>query len=284
MIAPAAEIRSVGARVEMESVMKPRVATALPPHLPRLSDAGDAKPAWITLLTTEHYNLQMQRIATISDANGRASVFLGAVSAGLIALGFQDVGHGQAAAGTVFAVLVLSSLLFLGLVTFARCLEVALDDWEFVTRIAHVRAAYIQLVPELEAMLSASWGDEAVNVMLTGRWRPLQKMLSVAGSVAVISGVLFGADIGALIYGFETSLSIAIAGGALGALLLIAALGHYQWARWCEASPEPNSRLTPAALVAQRATAARPARSADEPSSTAGPPSDNRAETRPAHR
>ena len=25
----------------------------------RLDDAGDAKPAWITLLTTEHYNLQM---------------------------------------------------------------------------------------------------------------------------------------------------------------------------------------------------------------------------------
>jgi hypothetical protein len=24
----------------------------------RLSDAGDAKRAWITLLTTEHYNLQ----------------------------------------------------------------------------------------------------------------------------------------------------------------------------------------------------------------------------------
>ena len=56
----------------------------------RLEDAGDAKPAWITLLTTEHYNLQMQRVATISESNGRASVFLGAVSAGLIALGFES--------------------------------------------------------------------------------------------------------------------------------------------------------------------------------------------------
>lgn len=48
---------------------------------------GDAKSGWITLLTTEHYNLQMQRIATINEANGRASIFLGAVAAGLIALG-----------------------------------------------------------------------------------------------------------------------------------------------------------------------------------------------------
>jgi hypothetical protein len=55
----------------------------------RLSDAGDAKPAWITLLTTEHYNLQTERAATISEVNGRASVFLGAVSAGLIAAGLS---------------------------------------------------------------------------------------------------------------------------------------------------------------------------------------------------
>lgn len=41
----------------------------------RLADAGDAKPAWVTLLTTEHYNLQTQRAATIGEANGRASIF-----------------------------------------------------------------------------------------------------------------------------------------------------------------------------------------------------------------
>ena len=32
----------------------------------------------------------MQRVVTISESNGRASVFLGAVSAGLIALGFES--------------------------------------------------------------------------------------------------------------------------------------------------------------------------------------------------
>jgi uncharacterized protein YcfJ len=259
----------------MENVMTPTVGTGLPADVLRLSDAGDAKPAWITLLTTEHYNLQMQRMATISDANGRASVFLGAVSAGLIALGFQGVGHGRSAATMVFAVLVLSSLLFLGLVTFVRCLEVALDDWEFVTRIAHVRAAYIQLVPELAAMLSATWGDEALNVMLSGRWRPFRKMLSVAGSVAVISSVLFGADIGVLIYGCGASLPVAIAAGAVGAVVLIAALGHYQWARWCEASPKPNSSVTPAALAAEQVAAAHSPRSVNEPSASADPTSDH---------
>jgi hypothetical protein len=126
----------------------------------RLSDAGDAKPAWITLLTTEHYNLQTQRAATISEANGRATVFLGAVSAGLIALGFQGAGHGRSAGTTIFEVLVLSPLVFLGLVAFGRCLEIAIDDWEFVSRITKLRAAYAQLVPELTGLIAAAAGDE----------------------------------------------------------------------------------------------------------------------------
>jgi hypothetical protein len=74
----------------------------------RLDDAGENRSAWITLLTTEHYNLQTSRAATISEANGRASIFLGSVSAGLIALGFQ--GGDRSAATTTFQVVVLSAL------------------------------------------------------------------------------------------------------------------------------------------------------------------------------
>ncbi len=66
----------------------------------QLSDAGDDRSAWVTLLTTEHYALQGMRSATIGEANGRASIFLGAVSAGLIALGFQ--GGGRSPATTAF--------------------------------------------------------------------------------------------------------------------------------------------------------------------------------------
>jgi hypothetical protein len=208
-----------------------------PAQILRLADAGDAKPAWITLLTTEHYNLQTQRAATITEANGRASVFLGAVSAGLIALGFHGAGQGQSAGMTVFEMLVLSSLVFLGMVTFARCLEIAIDDWEFVGRIAHLRACYVQLVPELAGLISGAWGDEKLNMMLTGRWRPFRKMLSVAGSVAVITSVVFGADIGVLLYGLHLLLSVAIAAGAVGGAALVGLTGYYQWARWCEASP-----------------------------------------------
>jgi hypothetical protein len=212
-------------------------APGVHPGLLSLSDAGDAKSAWITLLTTEHYNLQTQRAATIAEANGRASVFLGAVSAGLIALGFQGVGHGRSAGTTIFEVLVLSPLVFLGLVAFGRCLEVAIDDGEFVLRIAKLRAAYAQLVPELAGLLAVASGDEEGSVMLGRRWQPLQKMLSVAGSVAVSTSVVLGGDVGVVVYGCRASLFTAILAGTGAALTLAFLTISYQWSQWRKASP-----------------------------------------------
>ena len=212
---------------------------ALPPHLLRLADAGDAKPAWITLLTTEHYNLGMQRAATISEVNGRASIFIGAVSAGLIALGFEGAGSRHSAGSTVFAALVLTSLLFLGLVTFGRCLQIAIDDWEFSVRIMRLRAAYAQLVPELAGLLAEADTDEAEVSMFAGRWQALQKMLSVAGSMAVISSVVLGADAGVVAYGLSASLLAALLAGTAAGTVLMFVTARYQWGRWCGASSAP---------------------------------------------
>jgi hypothetical protein len=218
---------------------------AVPSHLLRLADAGDAKPAWITLLTTEHYALGMQRTATISEVNGRASIFIGAVSAGLIALGFEGAGNRHSAGSTVFAALVLTPLLFLGLVTFGRCLQIAIDDWEFSVRIMKLRAAYAQLVPELAGLLAEADGDEAEVTMFTSRWQALQKMLSVAGSIAVISSVVLGADVGAVVYGVSASLLAALLAGAASGAVLMFATARYQWARWCKASFAPGRTATP---------------------------------------
>jgi hypothetical protein len=206
-------------------------------HSLRLDDAGDAKPAWITLLTTEHYNLQMQRVATISESNGRASVFLGVVSAGLIALGFESAGSASPAGRMIFQVLVLTPLVFLGLVAFARCLEIAIDDWEFITRSTRLRRTYDQLVPELAPLMSQAVADEGVVAMLSPRWQPFQKMLSVA----VVTCVILGGDAGVIVYGVSRLLYPAIAAGAAAGALALGWATWYQWRHWCQASP-PSSR------------------------------------------
>jgi hypothetical protein len=222
--------------------------TALAPEPLRLSAAGDGKPAWITLLTTEHYNLQTQRAATISEANGRASIFLGALSAGLIALGFQSTAAGRSAGKTTFEVIVLCSLAFLGVVTFLRCLEISIDDWQFSLRISALRASYNQLVPELVGLLLSAAGDEQYVAMLTPRRQRFQLMLSVAGSIGVITSIVIGADCGALTYGLHAPLSVAISAGAAAGALAIAASIRFQRARWegaITAKGPPNEDTIP---------------------------------------
>ena len=215
------------------------------PHSLRLDDAGDAKPAWITLLTTEHYNLQMQRVATISESNGRASVFLGAVSAGLIALGFESTRGASPIGHMIFQVLVLTPLVFLGLVAFMRCLEIAIDDWEFITRITRLRRTYDQLIPELAPLMSQAVADEGTAAMLSPRWQPFQKMLSVAGSVAVITSVVLGGDAGVIVFGVSRMLYLAIALGAVAGALALGWATWYQWRHWCQASGPPSRDITP---------------------------------------
>ena len=209
-----------------------------PPHF---TVAEDARSASITLLTTEHYNLQTQRATTITEANGRASIFLGALSAGLIALGFQASKAGDSAGTTIFRVLVLSSLAFLGIVTFLRCVEVAIDDWQFSNRIARLRAAYLNVIPELSDSFLGFTDTEQGLAMLPAHRQRLQLLLTVAGSVGVITSIVIGTDIGVLIHGIGAPLILTLPAGSLTALLGVSATVHFQCARWTgAAAPVPE--------------------------------------------
>src|SRR5207302_1088501 len=154
--------------------------------------------------------------------------------------GASPIGH------MIFQVLVLTPLVFLGLVAFVRCLEIAIDDWEFVTRITRLRRTYDQLVPELAPLMSRAVADEGTAAMLSPRWQPFQKMLSVAGSVAVITSVVLGGDAGVIVFGVSRMLYLAIALGTAAGALALGWATWYQWRHWCQASPPSSREVTPA--------------------------------------
>jgi hypothetical protein len=59
--------------------------------------------------------------------------------------------------------LVHSSLTFLGLVAFIRCVEVAVDDWEVGVRTSGLWDVYAELMPELADVLAmTSWAEESL--------------------------------------------------------------------------------------------------------------------------
>ena len=61
------------------------------PEMERLQDdqsLPELSSQMVTMITTEHYNLQTGRSMTVADANGRCTLFIGAVSGALIAIAF----------------------------------------------------------------------------------------------------------------------------------------------------------------------------------------------------
>jgi hypothetical protein len=88
----------------------------------------DPRPAAVTFVTTEHFTLQGARAATIAESTGRASIFLGAVSGGLIALGFLGQASHPHTAFYAFGLILLPTLRFLGLVTFHRACQSGRED------------------------------------------------------------------------------------------------------------------------------------------------------------
>jgi hypothetical protein len=177
----------------------------------------ESPQAAVTIMTTEHFNLQTARAATISESNGRTNVFLGSVSAGLVALAFA----GQTSRDTLltFGLVLFPVLSFLGLVTFERVLQCSIEDTLYVQRINRVRRFYHQAAPGLSGYLAVAAPTDDVGVLLAldgylrSRW---QVLFSAVGMVGVINSVLLGA-----VGGFAVA---AIVGGALWPSILAAAV------------------------------------------------------------
>src|SRR6266568_7710534 len=150
---------------------------------------GDPRPAAVTFVTTEHFTLQGARSSTISESTGRASVFLGAVSGGLIALGLVATATKTGVAFYTFGLILLPTLAFVGLATFHRVLQSGIEDLAYARRIAQLRDYYFDHAPELAGYLLNPAESLPTPGLGIGLW---QQFLTVAGMVAVITSVLAG--------------------------------------------------------------------------------------------
>src|SRR5690242_554348 len=106
------------------------------------------QPYLVQIMTTEHYTLQTGRSIVISDAQGRASLFLSTVSSTLVALAFVgNISH-LGREFFVFALVLFPSLFFLGLATFDTVLQSAIEEKIYVRGINRIRHLYGEIVPQ----------------------------------------------------------------------------------------------------------------------------------------
>ena len=167
-----------------------------------------------TFASTEHFNLQTARALTVSEANGRASIYLAALSSNLIALAFIGQMSRLGTAFYAFALILLPVLACVGTVTFLRLVQSSVEDIAYAHRIALVRSYYLRVAPELEPYFV---------VVRSRKMAPIheapgacQLTLTTAGMIAAVNSVVVASCAGlVLVAAGVHSLAIPVAVGAL---------------------------------------------------------------------
>jgi hypothetical protein len=193
---------------------------------------GEPRPAAVTFVTTEHFTLQGARSSTIAEATGRATMFLGAVSGGLVALGLIATAAGVRTAFYAFALILLPTLVFVGLATFNRVPQSGIEDLGYASRIARLRGYYFQYAPELAGYLLSVPPPERLHLQAIGGGRS-QKFLTAAAMVGLVTAVLAGSAAGLLAAVVAGHVLIAaFITGVLVAIAMFAALIRFQVSAW----------------------------------------------------
>lgn len=188
-------------------------------------EPSDMYQSMVQFLTTEHFTLQTARSTTISESNGRASLFLGSVSSGVVALALVAQVSEVGPAFFGFAAILLPILFFLGLTTQARLVTSSAEYWIYSRAINRVRSFYVDAVPDVAKYLALAPHDDFWSTISSHAIRrsKLQVFVTLPGAIAVITAVIGGVFLGLLV---ELLLRPpALQGGAVGIVgfVLIAA-------------------------------------------------------------
>ncbi len=194
----------------------------------------ELSPQLVTIMTTEHYNLQTGRAMTISEANGRSSLFVGAVSSGLIALAFVGQISHLGTAFYVFSLVVIPTLIFMGLITFERVLQSGSADFMYARGINRIRHLYLEYAPQMQPYFILSSHDDREETLgheaMHTSW--VQVFLSTAGMIAVINSVLVGSFVGLLLAAFTFPLWVCTSAGVEAFLVSVGIQQRYQSGQW----------------------------------------------------
>jgi hypothetical protein len=188
----------------------------------------------VSMITTEHYNLQTGRSMTISETNGRSSLFVGAVSSGLIALTFVGQISHLGTAFFVFSLVVIPTLVFMGLITFERVLQSGSADITYARGVNRIRHLFLEYAPQLQPYFMLPAHDNREETLsheeMSTSW--VQVFFNTAGMIAVINSVLIGSFVGLLFAVFSLPLWVCTSAGVVAFLVSVVIHQRYQWGQW----------------------------------------------------
>jgi hypothetical protein len=194
--------------------------------------AGRPPPEFMSALVTEHFVLQSASSSTISESGSRVSIYLSALSSGLVAIGFASTSR-QALESLAFTVLPV--VFVLGCFTIVRLVDTGVANVLAQRRMDLIRLYYAALHPSAAPYFGAENPGAGGHGVRYGRWSFLYTMASM---VIVVNSVVGGAAVALAVALAAKAVSPvpAVAGFAVGLILLVLGL-YYE-----------HRRLTPVVL------------------------------------
>jgi hypothetical protein len=117
-------------------------------------------PDAVAILATEHWSLIGHRSLLWNEAYSRTTIFLGALSAAIVALALVANASGFGPRTVTLALVLLPVVLFLGIATHIRVVEINQAEIELMLAMNRLRNAYLRIAPALEPYFSTSPHDD----------------------------------------------------------------------------------------------------------------------------
>jgi hypothetical protein len=140
-----------------------------PPQVGAITGELDAaaRALRIQILATEHWSLLATRSLSWNESFARSGMFLTLLSGATVALALvaQATAFGQGF--MVFALLILPVVLFVGLATYVRLLEINNEDYVWVRGMNRLRGAYLEVDPQLAEFFITGTTEDAAGIFRT---------------------------------------------------------------------------------------------------------------------
>ena len=203
----------------------PSTGTAGPPAT---GSDGITPAIRLQILSTEHWGLLATRSLAWNESFSRAGMFLSALSGAIVALALVAQASHFGEGFKLFALVILPVVLFVGVTTYIRLGSANWYDATCIIGLNRIRAAYLEMAPDLERYLVMSAHDDRQGVGITMGLQPggsqiLHLFAATPIVVATLNSVILAALLAVIALHLKVdtpaALAIAIAGFAVSMAL-----------------------------------------------------------------
>ena len=188
-------------------------------------------PRALQILVAEQSSLIAARSLNQTEMAGRATMFVASLSGSIVAIAFVAQATRFGGETVAFALLLLPVVLFIGLTTFVRAVDLAAEEVRWIAAMNLVRVAYTRTVPGLDAYFATLRDDPRAGVVATisptrETTTPLYGIATTPGVIAVLDAVLAAAIAGIIVVTQLGSFALALVAAAV---VFIAVLVGQAW-------------------------------------------------------